>query len=128
MPATTVAADEYLGQGQGRRAEEKNIYERSHQLIENKGSQNNLTEKKRTFWSNFRTFWSSVMTFWRDLAAFPRAFWFNVLTFCRGRPWRPGAFARTCFRTSEGSFTASKPWVNDRTIKFQKARAAGGIV
>ena len=63
MPATTVAADEYLGQGQGRRAEEKNIYERSHQLIVNKGSRTKSAGKKRTFWFK-------VMTFWRGYAAF----------------------------------------------------------
>ncbi len=49
----------------------KKIYERSHQVIENKGSQNKLTEKKRTFWFKCRTFWSNVVTFWRGHAAFP---------------------------------------------------------
>jgi hypothetical protein len=48
----------------------KKIYERSHQVIENKGSQNKLTEKKRTFWFKYRTFWFNVVTFWRGHAAF----------------------------------------------------------
>jgi hypothetical protein len=47
----------------------KKIYERSHQVIENKGSQNKLTEKKRTFWFKYRTFWFNVVTFWRGHAA-----------------------------------------------------------
>jgi hypothetical protein len=41
----------------------KKIYERTQQVIENKGSQNKMTEKKRTFWFN-------VVTFWRGHAAF----------------------------------------------------------
>jgi hypothetical protein len=60
----------YSGQWQGRWAEEKKFYERSHQVIENKGSQNKMTEKKRTFWFNYRTFWFNVVTFWRGHAAF----------------------------------------------------------
>jgi len=48
----------------------KKIYEQSHQVIENKGSQNKLTEKKRTFWFKYRTFWFNVATFWRGHAAF----------------------------------------------------------
>jgi hypothetical protein len=54
----------------GKWTEEKKIYERSHQVIENKGSQNKLTEKSRTFWFKYRTFWFNVATFWRGHAAF----------------------------------------------------------
>jgi hypothetical protein len=42
----------------------------TRQPIENKGSQNKLTEKKRTFWFKYRTFWFNVVTFWRGHAAF----------------------------------------------------------
>jgi hypothetical protein len=48
----------------------KKFYDRSHQVIENKGSKNKLTEKKRTFWFKCRTFWFNVVTFWRGYAAF----------------------------------------------------------
>jgi hypothetical protein len=48
----------------------KKIYGQTRQVIENKGSQNKLTEKSRTFWFKYRTFWFNVMTFWRGHAAF----------------------------------------------------------
>jgi hypothetical protein len=54
-------------------AEEKKYYERTHQVIENKGAHDKFTEKTRTFWFNFRTFWFKC-----------RTFWFNVVTFWRG--------------------------------------------
>jgi hypothetical protein len=48
----------------------KKIYGQTRQVIENKGLQNKMTEKKRTFWFKYRTFWFNVVTFWRGHAAF----------------------------------------------------------
>jgi hypothetical protein len=66
-------ADKYSVQSQRRWAEEKKYFERTHQVIENKGAHDKFTEKTRTFWFNFRTFWFKC-----------RTFWFNVVTFWRG--------------------------------------------
>jgi hypothetical protein len=70
FPVSSFAFPLTLTPRSGKVGGRKKFYERSHQVIENKGSKNKLTEKKRTFWFKYRTFWFNVVTFWRGHAAF----------------------------------------------------------